>query len=81
MVKKETGYSETHMLYRISISFLLKCQSLFYRLPLLWLQNNAHKPAIVIIHDFLHRILQFLLAFLIHHRNLPPDTIFHQFTQ
>ena len=44
------------------------------------LYNNANHAPIVVINDFLHRILQFHLAFIVHHGNLITNAIFHQLT-
>lgn len=34
------------------------------------LQNNAYHPAVVVVHNFLHSILQLHLTLVIHHRDL-----------
>ena len=44
------------------------------------LQNNAYHPAVVVVHNFLHSILQLHLTLVIHHRDLAADAILHQLT-
>ena len=41
--------------------------------------NNAHQSPIAVIDNLLHGILQFHLAFIIHHGNLAADAVLHQF--